>query len=365
MVTDGLALEPAQKQIGNVATHRLQSVNRFRWQKDHLLQKVVRQADPDLILWHLGLPSFAHQQFHGWPDIPVVGIFPGLIYKPHELLRLGIRKIVRGYRLSAIHVAGLLVPKWLIPYSLKGSLSCLVAQTLLTRDRLLETGVPAHQVKVIPPGVDAEWNHAACPDSEQLRADLGYDSCDTIILYFGSPAPLRGLHTLVQAFAHARTLNPSLKLLILNRRHANELLSEDAALRQLVNNSQIKAHVKILSGFLAPDMLVKHVAASDVVALPFELVPADAPLSLLEARALGKPVVTTQVASLPELIEPGKGFLAQPADPISLAHALQEAARHVDRCRAEKCKLGQKNQHNSSRSWQQVGEEWSHLVQSF
>jgi glycosyltransferase involved in cell wall biosynthesis len=365
VVTDGGTQEPANRNGDEVTVQRLPTVNRFRWQQDDLLQRAVRQANPDLILWHLGLPSFAHQQFNGWPQVPVVGIFPGLIYKPQELFRLGLRKIVRGYRLSAIHVAGTLVPKSLIPRALQpGLVSSLVVQTKSTRDRLLETGLLPNQVKVIAPGVDAEWNGSERSEWEEVRAGLGYRACDTVIIYFGSPAPLRGLHTLLEAFSQARVYNPSLKLLILNRRHADELLAEDAELRRLIEDEEIKPHIKIVSGFLSPDVLVKHVAASDIVALPFELVPADAPLSLLEARALGKPVVTTRVASLPELLAPGKGYLAEPGDPESLAQALHDAAQHLHRCKVEGWHTPQQNGHMPARSWKEVGEEWSHFVQS-
>jgi glycosyltransferase involved in cell wall biosynthesis len=131
--------------------------------------------------------------------------------------------------------------------------------------------------------------------------------------------------------------------------------------------------------------------ATDIVALPFELVPADAPLSILEAQALGKPIVTTRVASLPEMAAAGVSYLAEPADPVSLAQALLEAAVDLGRqqsedslavarepldslavaCRpldslAVACRPLEPPEQDKRmiRSWRKVGEEWSQLVQA-
>jgi phosphatidylinositol alpha-mannosyltransferase len=62
-------------------------------------------------------------------------------------------------------------------------------------------------------------------------------------------------------------------------------------------------------------------------------------LSLVESLACGTPVVGTDHASLPELVQPGVGALARPDDPVSLAEACLaalELAREPDiaaRCR--------------------------------
>jgi glycosyltransferase involved in cell wall biosynthesis len=360
-ISDGT---PRGEEVGGVLVRRVQTVNRFHWQENLPLQSAVEEIDPDLILWHLGLPSFLHQQLRGWPNVPVVGIFPGLIYRPQELLRLGIKRLIQGHQLSAIHILGTLVPKQLLRRAVhNGRLRCLVAQTQTTGQRLLESGLRPEQVKVIGPGVDKIWSDFQLNGHESMRAELGYGDSDRVVLYFGSPASLRGLHTLIRAVKIARRTEPSLKLLILNRRRVDELLREDAELRQLLSESAMKQHVKVVSGFLAKDVLVRHVAACDVVALPFELVPADAPLSILEAQALGKPVVTTKVASLPELASQGVNYLAEPADPYSLAQALQQAVQSSNKSNGAAPSKHLITQ-PAARSWQQMGKEWSHLIQT-
>ena len=362
VVTDGADTDAeAADSFNGLTLRRIPSVNRYRWHANDALQSAVEESTPDVILWHLGLPSFVHQRIDGWPDVPVLGIFPGLIYRPHELLRLGIGRIAKGYKLSAIHVAGLMVPKDFVKRPMiDGRLAGLVVQTEATSQRLLENGLHANHVRVIPPGVDEIWGVSDQAKQRAMRQHLGYTEDDTVVLFFGSPAPLRGLHTLIRAVTIARRQDPSLKLLVLNRRRRDELLQEDAELRLLLEDSDMRDHIHVISGFMQPQELTEHVDATDIVALPFELVPADAPLSVLEAKALGKPVVTTRVASLPEMAAGGVNYLAEPADPHSLAQALLEASTALGRTGRE----NGASPRPPMRSWRKVGEEWSQLIQA-
>ena len=360
---NGSDADNATATVDGVTVRRIPSVNRYWWQHNATLRDAVQCSHPSVILWHLGLPSFLHQRIDGWPAVPVLGIFPGLVYKPAELWRLGIKRLAKGYKLSAIHVAGMLVPRQLVRGPMTdGRLNGLVVQTQSTCRRLIESGVHPGHVRVIPPGVDEIWATTNCHAQCAARQRLGYTEQDKVILFFGSPAPLRGLHSLIRAVALARESDPSIKLLVLNRRRRDELIQEDAELRRLLENSAVAAHIHVISGFLPPLELSQQVAATDIVALPFELVPADAPLSILEAQALGKPIVTTRVASLPEMAAAGTSYLAEPADPMSLANALLKAAADLDQKRRNEQTEAPKR---TIRTWQKVGEEWSQLLQAF
>ena len=365
----------AQKK--RLAIKQVSSINRYRWQQNSELDQTIAQADPDVLLWHLGLPSFVHQQLSGWEKKrPVVGIFPGLVYGPNDFYQLGLSKVIRGYKLSAIHVLGSMVPKGVLRGALKsGSLQHLVTQTETTRQNLLEKGLRSNQIQAIGPGIDPIWSNSTSSSaqlSQELRQEMGFTSADTVIIYFGSPAPLRGLHSLIKALKVARIQNSSLKLLILNRRHADDLMAEDAELRELLTSPEVSEAVHLVTGFLEPNILVQHVAAADVVALPFELVPADAPLSILEAHALGKPVITTTVASLPELAANGTCYLAKPADITSLAEALLKASSEqgitTDGVQVDEVSSSTQQQHQTTnavnRDWTEVGIEWSQLIQA-
>ena len=140
--------------------------------------------------------------------------------------------------------------------------------------------------------------------------------------YFGSPKPLRGLPTLLRALATARASLPRLRLLVLSRRREGELDAEQRAIEHLIVQLGLERWVRMETGFLPRQELVPTIAVCDAVALPFEIVPSDVPLSVLEAMALGLPLITTQVACLPELVPAGCGLRMPPADGAALAAAL-------------------------------------------
>jgi len=48
------------------------------------------------------------------------------------------------------------------------------------------------------------------------------------------------------------------------------------------------------------------------------------PVALMEAMALGVPVVSTQVTGIPELVRPGAGFLVSPQSPLELARCIRD-----------------------------------------
>jgi glycosyltransferase involved in cell wall biosynthesis len=119
----------------------------------------------------------------------------------------------------------------------------------------------------------------------------------------------------------------------------------------LIGRAGLEGAVRVFDNGLTEDELAKLVAVGDLVALPFELVASDAPLSVLEARVLGVPVVTTRVGCLPELAGGDPSWLALPGDPNSLCEALLAAASQRERCPT-----------GVFRGWDQVSAEWSALV---
>jgi glycosyltransferase involved in cell wall biosynthesis len=367
VISNGGGQSLTTAEIDGITVYRIPSVQRLRGRSNPLLDETLKRSMPDVILWHLGLPSFLHQHFAGWPDVPVVGIFPGLIYRWHELTRLGMGRLARGLNLSAMHMVGAIIPRSFLKKPIERELlKCLVVQTDTTARRLVSDGLPANRVQVIPPGVDEIWHNGHNSKYRELREKLSYGPSDVVVLYFGSPAPLRGLHTLIRALEIAGREDPAFKLMVLSRRQEAELVRDDADLKRLLSQSCVRSHIQVVSGHLPVETLVEYVAASDVVALPFELVPADAPLSVLEALALGKPVVTTTVGCLPELVENGISYLAAPADHLSLASALLQSGRAI--CEARRSNGGVDIKIHTSglaqRSWQDVGEEWSKLIES-
>jgi len=83
------------------------------------------------------------------------------------------------------------------------------------------------------------------------------------------------------------------------------------------------------AGFLAEGETLSAIADSDILVLPSLM--EGLPVVLIEALALGKPVVASRVAGIPELIEHGKmGLLFTPSDTDALEDAITQILNDRD-----------------------------------
>ena len=171
------------------------------------------------------------------------------------------------------------------------------------------------QVVSIPNGVPDE-RAAASRAPAEIRAELGIGDDAFMVLSTGRLAPQKGLEHLIRAAALLRSELPALRV----------VLAGDGPLRgelaRLVSALGLEDVVRIL-GFRAN--VGELLAASDLVALPslWE----GLSISLLEAMAAEKPVVTTSIESNREVTNEGEAaLLVPPKHPASLAAAIRTLA---------------------------------------
>jgi glycosyltransferase involved in cell wall biosynthesis len=136
------------------------------------------------------------------------------------------------------------------------------------------------------------------------------------ILYFGRLSPEKGLTTLIHAAAASRS-----------RLQLAGTGPQATELRRLV--TQLDADVTFL-GYLTGEALHDAIRSARAVVLPSEWYE-NAPVSVLEAYALGKPVLGARIGGIPELIreqETGLGFIS--GDIGSLSATLRDIAERSD-----------------------------------
>ncbi|HET9461124.1 MAG TPA: glycosyltransferase family 4 protein [Gaiellaceae bacterium] len=201
------------------------------------------------------------------------------------------------------------------------------------RDWALRTGIGRPgQVVAIPNGVPAD---RAKPrrSREDVRAALGLRDHELMILSTGRLAEQKGLEYLIRAAALLRN----------DLQDARILLAGDGPLRdklaKLVSSLELDDRVVLLGRRSdVGDLLV----ASDLVVLPslWE----GLSISLLEAMAAGRPVITTSIASNREVTNDGEAaVLVPPKDVVSLAAAIRSLAADPTR-QQELAKRGQEVQ---------------------
>ena len=325
LVSDGHPRLPKNGDVVGLPVTRLASVRDRTLRVNVGVARAVNSLLPDVVLWHLGPTSFLHLCTLKYIPTPVIGVFTSPIYRPRELLRMGVLQLLQGYRLTTVHLLGLLVPGVLVRRIFHpGLIKQLVVECETTRTRLTERGVPSDRIQVVRTGIDPIWFQTTLSpvERERTRREMGFSGEDFVVGYFGPPTPLRGLPALVRAVALAREKNQRIRLLVLSRQRDGELYAEQQAIERLMTRLQANLWAHTVTGLLPQRQLIQALAMCDVIALPFELVPSDVPLSVLEAMALGIPVITTQVACLPELTPEDTGLCALPGDLPALADTI-------------------------------------------
>jgi glycosyltransferase involved in cell wall biosynthesis len=362
IISNPEAGRPENDQVQGVPVQRIPNIRPI-WRMPNLaLEQMIAQQQPDALIWHVGLTSFLHFDVIHRLAVPSFGIFTSPIYRLAELLRPGLLHLLLEKELSIMHLLGLFIPTWAIRRQMqKAGLRQLITLSETTRQGLIQRGVTADRLMTILPGLDARWlEPVSTPEVKAVRRQLDFLPEDIVVAYAGPPMRLRGLDILIAAFAQAKQSVPHLKLLILSRRDAAKQTRAEQRIRNLISSFRLDTAVKWVSAALDQTAFKQSLAASTIVALPFELVSSDMPLTILEALALGKPVLTTRLACLPEMIPPGDE-LAASGDVQSLARALQHLvadpagrAARADRARQFAEQWG---------SWEDRSVQWEQVLQ--
>jgi glycosyltransferase involved in cell wall biosynthesis len=170
------------------------------------------------------------------------------------------------------------------------------------------TGAP---VRLIYNGVDLErYDHQepCCT----LRDEFGMEPGSQIVGVVARLEPEKGHQTLIEAWPHVLREVPDAYLLIVGEGSRREFLEEWAAAHKV-------AHRVIFTG--RRDDIPAVTAALDVAVLPSWREAQG--LSILEAMALSRPVVASDVGGIPEMIEDGvTGLLVEQDNPVALAASI-------------------------------------------
>jgi glycosyltransferase involved in cell wall biosynthesis len=188
------------------------------------------------------------------------------------------------------------VHRWLDSY--RRHLDRIVVPSLFLRDKFVEWGWPAERFVYIPNYVDA------------TRFEPRFEPGDHI-LYLGRLVAEKGVATLLRA---ANDAGVPLKLLGTG--------AHEADFKAL--NASLGGKAEFL-GYQTGAALHEAVRRARVVVLPTEMYE-NAPMSVLESMALGKPVIGAQIGGIPELIVEGEtGWIFQSGSVPDLAQCLQIA----------------------------------------
>jgi glycosyltransferase involved in cell wall biosynthesis len=162
--------------------------------------------------------------------------------------------------------------------------------------------------KLVEWGMDAD-KFAYVPNSIDVEAFEPTDESGEAFVYLGRLVPEKGVATLIKAAAKA-----GVRLRIVGTG------PEEAALRTLA--TELGGDVEF-TGYLSGAALRAAVTSARALVIPSEWYE-NAPISVMEASALARPVIGANVGGIPELIAAGEsGFVFESGNVDSLVAVLQ------------------------------------------
>jgi teichuronic acid biosynthesis glycosyltransferase TuaC len=164
---------------------------------------------------------------------------------------------------------------------------------------------------VLPIGVDIGALRAGVVPAAEARRRLGWPLSAPIVTFVGNLAAAKGVPELIAARAEV-----GMDVVV--------VLLGDGPLRAEISRAPaVQSGLVRLLGAVEHDEVPLYMAASDVVVLPSHS--EGLPTVLVEAGALGVPVVASAVGGVPELLAGDAGWLCAPRNLESLVTALREA----------------------------------------
>ena len=264
------------------------------------------------------------------PDIVHNHMYRAEVIGTRAALALGEQGMRRPYVVSTIHSSRVRSDEdRALLRRLTPSMDRLIAVSRAIIAKLVAEGRTAAPVELIYNGVDLkryEYTDACCT----LPEEYGFEEGTPLVGVVARLEPEKGQRTLLEAWPLVLERVPNAKLLIIgegSQRAPLEALAEELDLLgehcsgdRCVGTRGARPGAKVLFTGLRDDVPAVT-AALDVAVLPSYREAQG--LALLEAMALRRPVVATNVGGVPEMIEDGRtGLLVPPRDPVALGGAI-------------------------------------------
>ena len=191
-----------------------------------------------------------------------------------------------------------------------GSVARFIAPSKFLRDKCIEYGMDAYRIDYLPNFIDA--------DRFPVSGNSGKH-----ILYFGRLSREKGIDTLLDAY---KQISQDIGLIIVGDGPERKRLESRVAHDGL--------NVRF-TGYLDGMKLRSAITDAKVVVMPSEW-SENAPLSLLESFAYGKPVIGSKIGGIPELIDDGiNGYLFETGNAAALKNMLEQVLSLNDETVAE------------------------------
>lgn len=189
-------------------------------------------------------------------------------------------------------------------------------------EMLARQEAPAAKITMIPNGI-ADPDQCKLRSVQDVRQELGIGTQTPLIVCAARLEREKDIPSLVSAVAQLKHRNPSSLCVVAGEGSQQEMLQHQ------IESLDVARSMRLL-GFR--NDVLSLVRAADAFVLPSLAEPFG--LAILEAMALGKPVVATRAGGPVEIVVDGQtGYLVMPSQPIKLADAIARLLDHPDAAR--------------------------------
>jgi glycosyltransferase involved in cell wall biosynthesis len=195
------------------------------------------------------------------------------------------------------------------------------------RDELVARGVPPERITVVPNAVDDALLQAPAPSPAEARVALGLTTARYVVGTVSSVVGYEGLDTVLRTVALLRSRGLDVAALLVGDGAARPGLVRLAAELGLGEHA-------ILPGRVPRDVARTYLAALDAVLVPRRpdrVTRLVTPLKPVEAGAMGRPVVASDLPALAEVLTPTAGDASEPSGLLVPADDVEAWADAVTR----------------------------------
>ncbi|MCL5961627.1 MAG: glycosyltransferase family 4 protein [Chloroflexi bacterium] len=185
---------------------------------------------------------------------------------------------------------------------------------------LREIGIPDRKIRVLPPPINIS-RFLASIDRQEGRRRFRLPSKGPVVLFVGSTKKIKNLETVLSAMSLVVRAIPECSLVITTELEGPNHHSRAALLSQRIQELGLSNHV-IRLGIIPdiPDLM----AASDLLVAPFLSTHgiSDYFMAAIEAMAVGRPIVVSNVGGMPEVVNHEVGILVDPENTSDVAQSI-------------------------------------------
>ena len=189
------------------------------------------------------------------------------------------------------------------------------------RQMLLASGIPEKAIELIYNTIDLDISSIP-GNSEGLKKEFDLPPQAIVCTGIGRLVPQKGFDILIEAFAQIAAQVPDLYCIIIGEGEDREKLSAQ------IQAAGLEKRIRLL-GYQDRSKAMSILKSSDIFVMPSRY--EGTPIALLEAAALGRPILAACAGGIPELVTHEQhAHLVPIQDPEALAHGFLKLAQDRD-----------------------------------